>query len=110
MKEQPKSNPYSEIVRSELFQRLMAKKKRFILPMSIFFLVFYFILPVMTSYTKVLNENAIGSITWAWVFAFAQFIMTWVLCSLYTRKAAEFDALSDQIKAESEKANLRKAG
>ncbi|WP_409343519.1 DUF485 domain-containing protein [Paenibacillus sp. MBLB4367] len=109
MKEQSGQTPYSDIVKSELFQRLMAKKKRFILPMAIFFLVFYFILPIMTSYTKVLNENAIGSITWAWVFAFAQFVMTWVLCSLYSRKAAEFDALSEQIKAES-KPSERKAG
>ncbi|MDD9266098.1 DUF485 domain-containing protein [Paenibacillus sp. GCM10023248] len=110
MKEQHNHNRYSEIVRSESFQKLLAKKKRFILPMSIFFLVFYFVLPIMTSYTKVLNEPAIGSITWAWLFAFAQFIMTWVLCSLYSRKAAEFDALSDRIKAETETANQRKAG
>lgn len=107
--QQQSHNPYSEIVRSDSFKRLMAKKKRFILPMSIFFLVFYFVLPVMTTYSKVLNEKAAGFITWAWVFAFAQFIMTWILCSLYTRKAVEFDELSEKILEES-KASLRKAG
>lgn len=77
--------------------------------MSVFFLVFYFVLPIMTSYSKVLNEKAFGSITWAWVFASAQFIMTWVLCSLYTRKAVEFDELAEKIKEDS-KTSLRKAG
>lgn len=109
MKEQSRRNAYSEIVRSDTFRRLMLQKKRFILPMSIFFLVFYFVLPVLTSYSQVLNIKAVGSITWAWIFAFAQFIMTWVLCSLYTRKAVEFDALAEQIKDES-KTSLRKVG
>jgi len=109
MKEQLKTNPYSEIVRSEPFSRLMAKKKRFIVPMMLFFLVFYFILPIMTSYSQVLNQKAFGSITWAWVFASAQFLMTWVLCWLYSRKAVEFDRLADQIKVEST-AKERKAG
>jgi uncharacterized membrane protein (DUF485 family) len=91
---------YSDIARSELFVKLMAKKKRFILPITVFFLAFYFTLPILTSYFEVLNNPAIGSISWAWVFAFAQFIMTWVLCSLYSRKSVEFDKMCDQIKNE----------
>ncbi|GGG03748.1 DUF485 domain-containing protein [Paenibacillus abyssi] len=101
MKEQSRSNAYTEIVQSDSFRRLMAMKKRFILPLSIFFLVFYFVLPVMTAFSDTLNQRAIGSITWAWLFAFAQFIMTWVLCSLYSRKAVQFDEIAEQIKAES---------
>ena len=62
------------------------------------FLLFYFALPILTSYTDVLNHPAIGPITWAWVFAFAQFVMTWVLCILYSRKAAQFDRMVDDIK------------
>ncbi len=89
---------YSEVARSELFRRLMAKKKRFIIPLTLFFLAFYITLPVMTSYFDVLNREAVGSITWAWIFAFSQFIMTWTLCYLYTRKSVEFDALSEELK------------
>ena len=44
---------YSEVARSELFRRLMAKKKRFIIPLTLFFLAFYITLPVMTSYFDV---------------------------------------------------------
>jgi uncharacterized membrane protein (DUF485 family) len=63
-----------------------------------FFLAYYITLPVMTSYFDVLNREAVGAITWAWIFAFSQFIMTWILCYLYTRKSVEFDALSEELK------------
>lgn len=89
---------YKRIVRSALFQELMKKKKSFIIPTTIFFFVFYFALPVLTSYTTVLNQPAIGAISWAWIFAFAQFIMTWGLCILYSSKAKKFDDLVEQIK------------
>jgi uncharacterized membrane protein (DUF485 family) len=89
---------YKRIVRSALFQELMNKKRRFIIPTTIFFFVFYFALPVLTSYTTVLNQPALGAISWAWLFAFAQFIMTWGLCILYSNKAKTFDKLVEQIK------------
>lgn len=89
---------YSDVARSELFRKLMDEKKRFIIPMTLFFLAFYFTLPVLTAFSNVLNAPAIGSITWAWVFAFAQFIMTWVLCSMYSRKSETFDAICEEIK------------
>ncbi|GIP36907.1 membrane protein [Paenibacillus sp. J31TS4] len=91
---------YSRIAQSDSFKRFMQAKKRFLLPMSIFFLVFYFALPLLTSYTTVLNKPAFGPISWAWVFAFAQFIMTWALCVIYSRKSARFDEEIERMKAE----------
>jgi uncharacterized membrane protein (DUF485 family) len=94
---------YKTVVQSAKFQQLLQRKRSFILPMSIFFFVFYFALPIMTSYSKVLNTPAIGAISWAWVFAFAQFIMTWTLCILYTKKARQFDEIVEEIKQEAQK-------
>ncbi|KXG10278.1 DUF485 domain-containing protein [Anoxybacillus rupiensis] len=91
---------YSQIVQSASFRQLMHAKKRFILPFSLFFMIFYFALPVLTSYSKALNTPAIGSISWAWLFAFAQFIMTWALCTLYSKRAAKFDEMVEKIKNE----------
>ena len=93
---------YTAIVQTQEFQQLVKEKKRFIVPFTLFFLVFYFALPIMTSYTSVLNHSFYGHITWAWVFAFGQFIMTWALCMIYSKKAARFDRLSDEV--------LRKGG
>ncbi|MEH6908318.1 DUF485 domain-containing protein [Neobacillus drentensis] len=88
---------YTSIVQSSSFQTLLSEKKKFIVPITIFFFCFYFALPVLTSYTTVLNHKFIGSITWAWVFAFLQFVMTWVLCMLYSKKAARFDDLANKV-------------
>lgn len=88
---------YSTITQSSKFQQLLKVKKAFILPMTIFFLVFYFALPILTSYTSILNNKVFGDITWAWIFAFAQFIMTWALCMIYSKKAAQFDQLAEQV-------------
>ena len=82
---------YTEIVQSSEFQKLLKEKNGFILPLSLFFFIFYFSLPLMTSYSDMLNAPAFGAVTWAWVFAFAQFVMTWTLCILYSKKAQKFD-------------------
>lgn len=88
---------YTEVVQSEEFQLLLEKKRKFIVPMSIFFLSFFIALPILTSYSKVLNTPVFGDVTWAWVFAFAQFVMTWALCMIYSKKAESFDETSQKI-------------
>ncbi|GIN85779.1 membrane protein [Heyndrickxia sporothermodurans] len=90
---------YQQIVQTPEFQQLLKAKQRFMLPTIIFFVAFFIFLPIMTSYTTILNRPAIGSITWAWIIAFLQFIMTWVLSGLYSRKSANFDHMADQLKA-----------
>lgn len=94
---QPKKINYVDIAESSKFKSLTRKKKKFILPMSIFFLVFYFMLPILTSYTNVLERSAFGDISWAWIYATAQFIMTWVLCTVYVKKFQKFDKEADDI-------------
>ncbi|UUZ84276.1 DUF485 domain-containing protein [Paenibacillus sp. P26] len=54
----------------------------------------------LTSYSKVLNHPAVGPISWAWVFAFAQFIMTWALCIIYSRQAAQYDQMIREIRSD----------
>jgi uncharacterized membrane protein (DUF485 family) len=97
---QGKTVSYSAIAKSPKFQLLLRQKKRFILSLSVFFFAFYFLLPILTSYSKVLNHPAFGPVSWAWVFAFAQFIMTWVLCTVYSRRAAQFDRTVEELKRE----------
>src|SRR5690606_17309277 len=82
---------FERVESSPQFKKLMENKKKFIVPMTIFFLVFYFLLPISTSYGTFLNTPVFGDITWAWVFAVAQFVMTWVICSIYVKKANTFD-------------------
>ncbi|WP_413377602.1 DUF485 domain-containing protein [Alkalihalobacillus sp. 1P02AB] len=96
----PKPNyNYQKMAKSTEFKGLIKAKKRFLIPTVLFFLVFYFTLPILTSFTTVLESPAIGAITWTWVYAFAQFIMTWVLCMLYVRKATKYDETAEEIVA-----------
>lgn len=88
---------YVRVEQSEQFQSFMKKRKKFVMPYTIFFLVFYFLLPICTSYTSFLNTPAIGDISWVWIFAFAQFVMTFVLCTIYVKKAGTFDTEAEQI-------------
>ncbi|GAA0437494.1 DUF485 domain-containing protein [Lentibacillus halophilus] len=88
---------FEKVEQSGQFQTLMHDRKKFIIPYTIFFLIFYFLLPILTSYTTFLNTPAFGDISWVWVFAFAQFVMTWVLCTIYVKKASSFDKQANDI-------------
>lgn len=98
-----KTPNYTKIADSPEFQSLKSKKRKFILPVSIFFFVCYITLPILTSYTTVLNINAFGDVAWVWVYALSLFVMTWVLCMVYVRKANRYDQEADEI-IEKEKA------
>jgi len=98
---------WKQIAESPAFRELVRKKRAFIIPSVVFFFVFYFTLPVLTAYTTVLNGKVIGSINWAYLYAFAQFAMTWILCHLYMNKAAKYDELVAKVKNESVEKGVR---
>lgn len=85
------------------FHELMRRKKAFIIPATIFFLVFYFGLPVLAAFTTVLNFTVVGAITGAYVYAFAQFAMTWILMHLYVSRANRWDGIIDRARREAAK-------
>lgn len=92
--------PYEEIAESPRFKELKRKKNRFILSVSIFFLLAYIMLPILTSYTTILNSPAIGDISWVWIYSLLLFIMTWTLSMIYVKKANGFDKEAEAIAAD----------
>lgn len=90
---------YVNISESSEFKALSKRKAGFIVPMSITFLVIYFLLPLLSSFTSALDGKAIGDITWIWVYSLAIFIMVWVFTIIYVKKAATFDKDADAINA-----------
>ena len=102
-----KTVDFEKVVASHSYKKLLQDRKKFIVPLTIFFLVFYFLLPILTSYTTFLNTPAIGDISWVWIFAVSQFVMTWVLCTIYVKKAASFDKQAEEIVEEIEKGGQR---
>lgn len=88
---------YENIIQTEEFKSLMKNKKRFATPYVIIFLLVFFALPVLTSYTSILEAQAIGWMTWTWVYSFGIFAMVWIMTSIYMTKAKEFDKDVEEI-------------
>ncbi|MFC4356208.1 DUF485 domain-containing protein [Chryseomicrobium palamuruense] len=92
--------PYEEIANRDDFKSLKRKKNNFILYSSIFFLMAYIALPILTSYTTLLNTPVIGDISLVWIYSLLLFVMTWTLCMIYVKRANGFDKEAEKIKNE----------
>jgi len=100
---QASKSTWDEIAASREFRDLMATKKIFIVPAFIFFVVYYFALPVLVGYAPQFMSAKIGNVNLAYLFALSQFFVAWVIAGLYVRAANGFDRLAKDIldKAES---------
>jgi uncharacterized membrane protein (DUF485 family) len=80
---------------SAKFRELLQAKRRFIIPAMIFFVVYYFALPVLIGYAKPFMETrVVGPVNLAYLFALSQFFMAWIIAALYVRAAARFDKMA----------------
>src|SRR5262245_19341396 len=83
---------WEKLAASEQFQNLLKAKRRFIVPAMIFFIVYYFALPVLIGYARPFMEKQVfGPVNLAYLFALSQFFMAWIIAALYVRAAARFD-------------------
>jgi uncharacterized membrane protein (DUF485 family) len=90
-----------QIYHSFTFKRLLNRKKVFIIILTLFFFSYFLLLPILTSYFPALMTYKVyGDLTFAWIFAFSQFIMTGAISYIYYKKARSFDATVEQIKKE----------
>ena len=81
------------------FKKLLAAKARFIVPATIFFLVYYFALPVLVGWWPDLMKTKIGSVNLAYLFALSQFFMAWIIAAFYVVKAAGWDQSAAELLA-----------
>ncbi|GGE07816.1 hypothetical protein GCM10011571_06330 [Marinithermofilum abyssi] len=101
--QQPRTdNHWEQVARTPVFQELIRKKKRFILPASVFFLLYYFALPVVTGYSDILNTKVSGGMNWVYLFALSQFFMAWILSLIYVWHANKTDQLVQRINDQKE--------
>ncbi len=82
------------------FQILLRRKQRFLGSLVLFFFTFYFVLLVLAACSTILHWHVLTKVAWVWIFALAQFVMTWAVCLLYQRKARTFDLLVQQLKTD----------
>jgi uncharacterized membrane protein (DUF485 family) len=83
------------LAQSPEYRQLLASKRRFIIPATCFFVVYYFSLLVLVGwFPKAMSARVFGLLNWAYVFAVSQFFMAWGMAFLYVRKASEWDRQS----------------
>ena len=86
---------WDKLASSERFRSLIKAKRRFIVPAMIFFIVYYFALPVLIGYARPFMETRVwGPVNLAYLFALSQFFMAWIIAALYVRAAARFDKMA----------------
>lgn len=89
---------WDKIAESPQFKDLMATKKAFIVPAFIFFVVYYFALPILVGYAPgFMDQKVLGNVNLAYLFALSQFFVAWIIAALYVRAANGFDRLSKDI-------------
>jgi len=82
------------------FAALKRAKLRFIIPGTIFFLIYYMTLPILVGFfPEAMKTPVWGKVNWAYAFALSQFIMTWVLCAMYVRAARKWDIMNSELLA-----------
>src|SRR5712691_11275815 len=106
------SNPvdWSRVTQMPEFRAMVKAKLLFIIPAVIFFVVYYFALPVLVGYAPgLMSKKIFGVINIAYLFALSQFFMAWIIAALYLRAAAKFDKMEHTVieKAESELGSQR---
>ena len=80
------------------FRTMVRAKLRFIIPATLFFVVYYFALPVLVGYAPdLMSKKILGVVNIAYVFALSQFFMAWIIAALYIRAAAKFDKMEHRV-------------
>ena len=82
------------------FRRLVRARWRFVAPATVFFLAYYFALPLSNGlFPNVMRTEIIGHINLASLFALSQFVMAWLLAYFYIRQAGRvFDPLAEKVR------------
>lgn len=80
------------------FKEMLKAKLRFIIPATLFFVVYYFALPVLVGYAPgLMARKVFGVVNIAYLFALSQFFMAWIIAALYLRAASRFDKMEKSL-------------
>ena len=101
MAEERTDTDWVAIERSPEFQELTRKKRAFVVPATIFFMVWYFGFIFLTGYAPDFmgKEFLTDGLTVGYVLALTQFVMSWALAAMYVRRANRvWDPLAARVR------------
>ena len=99
-----RSAQYIAVQESPEFQELRSKLRRFVFPMTAFFLVWYGLYVVLGAFaTEFMATPVFGNVNVGLLLGLGQFVTTFVITGLYVRFAnKELDPRAEAIRAELE--------
>ncbi len=102
MSDQESQNPappdWEQIEKRPAFAKLLRDKVRFIVPATIFFVIYYFALLILVGwFPEAMKKPVFGGMNLAYVFALSQFFMAWILAGLYMRAAKVWDRDIEEV-------------
>jgi uncharacterized membrane protein (DUF485 family) len=104
----PQRLDWEAIERSAEFRELVARRRRFVLPATIFFLSWYLGFILLAGYAEdFMGSSIYEGFTVGYLLALTQFVMVWVLGFWYLHKAdREFDPLEREVAELAERGQL----
>jgi uncharacterized membrane protein (DUF485 family) len=92
------SDIWERVAGMDEFRRLLRQKKKFVIPATFLFVIYYFALPISVGYfPEVMSKKVLGPVNLAYLFALSQFFMAWGIAWAYIRAARKFDAAASRI-------------
>ena len=97
--EQMRGVEWQAIESSPEFQKLVSRRRKFVLPATIFFLVYYMAFILLCGYAPdFMGGSVYEGLTVGYCLALTQFVMVFALGILYLRKAdEEYDPLAERV-------------
>ncbi len=90
--------PWEAIAGDPAFKELLIAKAKFVAPMTVFFVIYYFTLPVLVGwFPEMMSREVWGAVNWAYLFALSQFFMAWIVAFLYVAVATGWDKRVSEI-------------
>jgi len=89
---------WSEAARQPSFRALVSAKVRFLVPLVIFYLVFYLAITVLAGFAPgFMAQRALGPINVGYLLILATYVMAWIVALVYVRVAnRSFDPKADR--------------
>src|SRR5512141_1648920 len=89
---------WDRVAEMDEFRLLLLAKVGFVVPATLFFIAYYFALPIMVGYfPDFMNRKVWGQVNIAYLFALSQFFVAWIIAYLYVRAARKFDDYGARI-------------
>ena len=98
--ESPRETDYQRVQRSDEFQALRSRFRRFVFPMTALFLVWYFVYVLLADYAHdFMSTKVWGNITVGLLSGLGQFVSTFVITMVYARWANNRqDPVAEQLR------------